>query len=213
MPVWIGVDASTKRDSAALVAVSFDKKAQCVRLIAHRVFTPAPGDPIDFEATVEATLHDWRKRYLVRKVWFDPYQMAAVAQRLVKAHVPIEEYPQTIPNLTAATSNLFDLIQSRSLALYSDTGMRLAVSRAIVTESSRGWKIDKTKQGHHIDVIVALSMAALAAVRGQSEPTMICGRASQTRRRIATNNIGTNSPRGFMPLAAVSTGRGSNEAR
>jgi hypothetical protein len=48
--------------------------------------------------------------------------------------------------------------------------MRLAVSRAIITESSRGWKLDKLKQHHHIDVVVALSMAALAAVRGQEKP-------------------------------------------
>jgi hypothetical protein len=42
----------------------------------------------------------------VRQVLFDPYQMAAVAQRLAGEGIPIQEYPQTIPNLTAATSNL-----------------------------------------------------------------------------------------------------------
>jgi hypothetical protein len=47
--------------------------------------------------------------------------------------------------------------------------MRLAVSRAVVSESSRGWKLDKLKQAHHIDVVVALSMACLAAVKGQGE--------------------------------------------
>jgi phage terminase large subunit-like protein len=170
VPVWIGVDASVKRDSTALVAVTYDKKAQVVRLVQHRVFTPSAGDPINFEQSVEQTLLEWYRRYSVRKIWFDPYQMQASAQRLTKQHLPLEEYPQTIPNLTAATSNLFDLIQARTLALYPDAGMRLAVSRAIVTESSRGWKLDKTKQHHHIDVIVALSMACLAAVRGQSEP-------------------------------------------
>ena len=127
---------SMKRDSTALVAVSFDKKAQMVRLVQHRVFTPAPGDPIDFEHTVERTLLEWRQRFVLRQVLFDPFQMAAVSQRLAKAHVPIEEYPQTVPNLTAATSNLFDLIQSRGIALYSDAAMRLAVSRAIIVESS-----------------------------------------------------------------------------
>ena len=145
LPVWIGVDASVKRDSTAIVACAFDKKTNCVRLVQHRVFTPTPGAPIDFEGTIEATLLDWRKRYLVRKVWFDPFQMVSVAQRLQKAHVLIEEFPQTIPNLTASTSNLFDLIQARSLVLYPSSAMRLAVSRAIVTESSRGWKIDKTQ--------------------------------------------------------------------
>jgi phage terminase large subunit-like protein len=107
---------------------------------------------------------------VLRKVYFDPFQMVAVAQRLARAHVRIEEYPQTIPNLTAATQNLYDLIQSRALVLYPDAAMRLSISRAVIVESSRGWRLDKLKQAHQIDVIVALSMACLAAVRGQSEP-------------------------------------------
>ena len=107
---------------------------------------------------------------MLRAIWYDPYQMQASAQRLAKAGMPIEEYPQTVSNLTAATSNLFDLIQNRSIALYSDAAMRLAVSRAIIVESSRGWRLDKLKQQHKIDVVVALSMACLAAVRGQGKP-------------------------------------------
>ena len=101
LPVWVGVDASTKRDSTALVAVTFDKKTQCVRLVQHRVFVPGSGDPIDFEATVERTLLDWRQRFVLRQVLFDPFQMASTAQRLAKADVPIEEYPQTVPNTRA----------------------------------------------------------------------------------------------------------------
>jgi phage terminase large subunit-like protein len=166
VPVYVGVDASTKRDSTALVAVTYDKGSQCVRLVAHQVFTPTPGDPIDFEQTVERVLLDWRHRFLLRAVWTDPFQMAAVAQRLAKAGIKIEEYPQTVPNLTAATSNLFDLIQERRLVLYPDANMRLSAARAIIVESSRGWRLDKLKQSHKIDVIVALSMACLAAVQG-----------------------------------------------
>ena len=45
--------------------------------------------------------------------------------------------------------------------------MRLAASRAVLVESSRGQRLDKTKQAHHIDVIVALSLAALAAVKNE----------------------------------------------
>ena len=79
--------------------------------------------------------------------------------------MPVEEYAQTVPNLTAATSNLFDLISARQLVLYPDAEMRLSISQAIIVESSRGWRLDKMKQAHKIDVVVALSMAALAAVR------------------------------------------------
>ena len=125
----------------------------------------------DICGVVERTLLEWRQRFVLRQVLFDPFQMAAVSQRLAKAHVPIEEYPQSVPNLTAATSNLFDLIQSRGIALYPDAAMRLAVSRAIIVESSRDWRLDKLKQQHKIDVVVALSMACLAAVRGQGKPS------------------------------------------
>jgi hypothetical protein len=50
--IWVGVDASVKRDSTALVACTYDKKSKIVRLVAHRTFTPSPEDPIDFEGTV-----------------------------------------------------------------------------------------------------------------------------------------------------------------
>jgi phage terminase large subunit-like protein len=92
-----------------------------------------------------------------------------VMQRLVRMGIPVSEYPQTVPNLTAATSNLFDLISARQLVLYPDAGMRLAASRAIIVESSRGWRLDKLKQQHKIDSIVALSMAALCAIQEQSK--------------------------------------------
>ncbi len=165
MPVWVGVDASTKRDATALVACTYDKPTKSVRLVAHKVFTPTPGDPIDFEATIEATLLDWHKRFRLRQVLADPFQMASTIQRMVRAHLPIEEFAQTVPNLTAATANLFELISGRNILLYRDDAMRLAASRAVIVESSRGWRIDKLKQAHKIDVIVALGMAALAATR------------------------------------------------
>jgi phage terminase large subunit-like protein len=168
--VWIGVDASVKRDSTALVGCSYDQKAKVVRLVAHRVFVPSASEPIDFEL-VENTLLDWAKRFRVRKIYFDPFQFVSTAQRLEKAHIAIEPYAQTVANLTAATQNLYDLLQSRSIVLYPSTEMRLAISRAIIVESARGWRLDKLKQHHHIDIVVALSMAALAAVRGQSEPS------------------------------------------
>jgi phage terminase large subunit-like protein len=106
---------------------------------------------------------------MLRKVYFDPFQMVSVAQRLARAGVKVEEFPQTVPNLTAATANLYDLIASRSLVLYPDAPMRLAISRAVMHESARGWRLDKLNQAHKIDVVVALSMACLAAVRGQGE--------------------------------------------
>ena len=166
LPVWVGVDASVRQDSSAIVAVTY--KDDVVRLVFHRIFTPSPNDPINFE-DIEATLLDLQKRFSIRKVLFDPYQMVATAQRLAKAGVKVEEFPQNVPNLTAASQQLFELVQGQALVCYPSEAMRLAASRCVAIESSRGWRITKEKQSHKIDVIVALAMAAYAAVQGHNE--------------------------------------------
>jgi hypothetical protein len=169
LPIWVGIDASVKHDSSAVVATTWDKKSQVVRLIFHRIYQPAPDDPLDFEATIEATVLDLRKRFRVRKVLFDPYQMVASAQRLARQGVKMEEFPQSVPNLTAASQNLFELLQGRTLILYPNADIRLAMSRAIAIETARGWRIAKEKQNHKIDVVIALAMSALASVRSPGE--------------------------------------------
>jgi phage terminase large subunit-like protein len=169
LPVWIGLDASVKRDSTAIVVVTFDQQAQKVVVVNHRIFQPSVKEPLDFEATIERTLHDLMRRFAVRGVFYDPYQMASVAQRMQAAGVPMREFPQTSGGLTEIGSNLYELIKGRGLIAYADAGLRLAVSRAIAVETSRGWRIAKEKVSHKIDVVVALAMASFAAVRGSRE--------------------------------------------
>jgi hypothetical protein len=94
--------------------------------------------------------------------------MAAVAQRLQAGGVPMKEYPQTVANLTAIGSNLYELIKGANLIAYADDGVRLAISRAIAKETPRGFQITKEKSSHKIDVVVALAMAAYAAVQHQA---------------------------------------------
>ena len=170
LPIYVGIDASVKHDSTAIVAVTWDEKAQVVRLVCHRVFQPSPDDPLDFEGTIEATLVDLYKRFAIKKILFDPYQMQATAQRLFRAGLPIHEFPQSSPNLTAASQNLYELILNSNLLAYPDAGMRLAISRAVAIETPRGWRIGKDKSTHKIDVVVALAMACHAAIQSQSEP-------------------------------------------
>ena len=159
LPIWVGVDASIKHDSTAIVAVTWDKKNQLARLVYHRVFQPSPEQPLDFEATIEAVLLELKRRFRLRVTLFDPWQMQATAQRMARAGLKIEEFPQSSPNLTAASQNLYELIQSGQLSVYPDAAMRLAVSRAIAVETPRGWRISKTTASHKIDVVVALAMA------------------------------------------------------
>jgi phage terminase large subunit-like protein len=169
LPVWAAVDASVKHDSTAIFAVSFNSKAKQVKLVTHRVFTPSPDQPIDFGA-VEEAVFDLHRRYQLRKVLYDPFQLASTMQRLAQRGVRVEEFPQSVPNLTAASQGLYDLIMSQGIVAYADAGLRLAISRAVAVEGSRGWKISKEKASHKIDQVVALAMACHAATQSVSEP-------------------------------------------
>ena len=164
LPVWAAVDASVKHDSTAIFAVSFNSKAKQVKLVTHRVFTPSPDQPIDFGA-VEEAVFDLHRRYQLRKVLYDPFQLASTMQRLAQRGVRVEEFPQSVPNLTAASQGLYDLIMSQGIVAYADAGLRLAISRAVAVEGSRGWKISKEKASHKIDQVVALAMACHAATQ------------------------------------------------
>jgi phage terminase large subunit-like protein len=165
LPIWIGVDASTKRDSTAIVACTYDHAPGKVALAWHRVFQPSPDDPLDFEAMVEASI-EWLSRcFRVEECRYDPFQMVASAQRLAAQGIPMVEFAQTVPNLTEASSNLYELVKFANLTVYADAAMRLAVQRCVAVESPRGWRISKGKVSHRIDVIVALAQAALGAVQ------------------------------------------------
>jgi phage terminase large subunit-like protein len=172
LQISVGVDASVKRDSTAIVCCTYDEEKKLVRLVWHKVFQPSPEHPLDFEATIERTLLDLRERFYVAEIRYDPYQLVAVSQRLAAQGLPMVEFPQTLPNLTEASSNLFELLKSRNLAMYPDAEMRLAASRAVAIESSRGWRIGKEKQAHKIDSIVALAQAALGCVKQAGSGTV-----------------------------------------
>jgi phage terminase large subunit-like protein len=189
-PVWVGVDASVKRDSTAIVAVGWDDKAKRVRLVWHRIFVPRKCDPIDFEEMIEQTILDLRQRFLLRRCHYDPYQMQASAQRLRRLGVQIFEYPQSVPNLTRSSQCLYELIKSQGITLYRDDDIRLAVQRSVAVESTRGWRIAKDKTSHRIDVVVALGMACVAAVKwGQRERLTPIGVpiAYENGQRVASN--------------------------
>src|SRR5262249_34861887 len=131
---------------------------------------PSRSDPLNFEDTFETALLQYKRRFRIRKILYDPWQMVSVGQRLTKAGLPMEEFPQTVPNLTEASQNLYDLIKGRNLIVYPHPELRLAVSRAVAKETPRGWRIGKDKQTHKIDVVVALAQAALAAMKAGYAP-------------------------------------------
>lgn len=163
--LYLGVDASVKHDSAAVVGVTYDPEIGKVILIRHRIWQPTARDPLDIDHTIGAFIRELNRGYYLGIVHYDPYQLHDLSGRLRSDGVPMVEYAQSVPNLTAMGTNLYELISAGNIILYPDATMRTAASHAVALQTARGWRIAKEKTSFKIDPVVALAMAALAAVQ------------------------------------------------
>jgi phage terminase large subunit-like protein len=159
--IFVGVDASTKHDTTAVVAVRWN--AGKVELVDHRIWTPSPEEPIDLEATVEGYLRTLRQGYAVRAVKADPFQLHSIIGRLALEGLAIEEFPQTPANLTRMGEALLGLLNGKNLRVYPSDELRAQAMNTSAEESTRGWKISKQTGFRKIDSIIALAMACVAA--------------------------------------------------
>lgn len=171
IPLTIGIDVGIKHDSAAVVACHYDRQAGKVVLANHRIWQPSPQEPLDIEGTIETHLVSLWENYRVRKVYYDPYQFHRSAQTLTSEGLPLEEFPQTVANLTQMGQNLYELIKGGNLLSYQDDQLRRAISQAIAKETPRGWRLSKKKSAHRIDVVIAMAMACLGSLEEPEEPT------------------------------------------
>jgi phage terminase large subunit-like protein len=159
-PVFVGVDASTKHDTAAVVGLI--RKDERLILATHRIWTPSADRPLDLEATIEAYLRDLHQHYDVQQILCDPYQLHRSITTLKAAGLRIEEFPQTTANTTRMGQVLFDLLKGRTLRLYPDDEMRRQALNTVAIETPRGFRIAKERASRKIDCIAALSMACCA---------------------------------------------------
>ena len=165
--LFIGIDASVKHDSTALVCVKYDRDTDNLILADYRIWVPSPGSPMDLEATIEfylRKLQGWNTS--IEKILVDPFQMHRSITALQQAGLPIEPFPQTLPNLTLATETLYSVLNNQRLRLYDAPDLRRHVLNAASIETSRRFRLTKEKQSLKIDGAVALSFACVAA--GQS---------------------------------------------
>jgi hypothetical protein len=168
-PLWIGVDAGTKRDAAALVACTYNDQRDVVELVHVREWRPKLLTKITGGMDLDATIGD-EIRWLdenagrIREVRYDPWQMAALAQSLEKSGVNMVEMPQTAQR-TEADQALYDSITSRKLRTFDSPKLTAAVRKAAGKETPRGFRLTK-RSGD--DLVVALSMAHFGASKGQS---------------------------------------------
>jgi phage terminase large subunit-like protein len=164
--LWVGVDASVKKDRSAVVSIYRDSAK--VRLGPKRFWQPTAENPMDLEETMEKYLVELHRGYSLRSVYYDPYQFHRSATTLKKKGLPMVEYPQTVPNLTEIGQNIYDLVEYENIALYACKDLRLEASCAIGKETGRGIRIAKEKSTQKIDQIVALAMASNGATKANT---------------------------------------------
>lgn len=171
-PLYVGVDASTKHDASAVVAVRWE--GERLALAHHRIWRPSPEHPLDLEQTIERELRDLHARYAVKAMVCDPYQLHRSITTLASAGLPIQEFPQTVPNTTRMGQALFDLLNGKTLRCYPAADLRSQALNTVAIEGPRGFRIAKEKAAHKIDAIVALAMACVAALdAGRPSPLQI----------------------------------------
>jgi len=161
--LYVGVDASTKKDRSAVVSVYRDGNK--VKLGPKRFWQPTSSDPMDLEETMEAYLLELNRGYSLLSVKYDPFQFHRSATTLAKKGLPMEEFPQTAGNLTEMGQNLYDLVEYGNIVLFACEDVRYEATCALAKETGRGLRIVKEKSTQKIDQIVALAMAALEAVK------------------------------------------------
>lgn len=163
--VYAGADASTKRDTSAVVAIARLPGTDRLRVVDHRIWQPTPEDPMDIENTIQAFVVDLSRRFTLERLLFDPTQLhqAGTALRNLLGDDVIQELPQTQGNCTLMGETLWTLVSHRNLSVYRDPAMRQQALNTVAVETSRGFRIAKDKAAKKIDAIVALSMACVAA--------------------------------------------------
>jgi phage terminase large subunit-like protein len=162
----LGADASTSRDSTALVGVSFNQEMRTRDVIYSRIWKPVKDGKakptIDLDMTIKAEIIRLSKTGKVAAVLYDPYQLHAIATDLIKQGVHMIEFPQTNQRIESDMA-LHDAIVGRTIRHYGDPELTEHIRNASAKESPRGYRLDKTTTTRKIDGAVALSMAAFRA--------------------------------------------------
>ena len=158
----VGIDIGYSHDSSSVVGVY--READKVILGCHKCWIPTKKNPIDIEETVEKYLKELHKNFNVESFNYDPYQFHRSGVSLTKEGLKMCEYPQTTDRLVEAGENLYSLIKGRNLVVYKDREIRDHILKAIAKESTRGFRLIKSKQSERIDLAISLAMSCVKAV-------------------------------------------------
>ena len=94
LDLYIGIDASTKRDRTAVVSVFWGRDKR-LYLGPKRFWQPSKEDPLDLERTVEDFILELDDVHNIEAVNYDPYQLHRSGMTLENKGIRMQEFPQT----------------------------------------------------------------------------------------------------------------------
>lgn len=158
--VVLALDGSFNSDATALLlaSVSLQPHMQPVGL-----WEPPVGDsdyrvPVEeVEDRIRAVCRQWK----VREIVADPFRWTRTLQILEKEGLPVVEFPWSHSRITPATTDLFNACINGAVTHNGDKDLARHIGNAVVNESERGVRLDKSKRGstRRIDLAAAAVMA------------------------------------------------------
>lgn len=166
----LGVDASYAHDMTAVVSVyvrSVDDGKGGRTLVYHlgpwKVWQPEKGVDFNISKTAGEYIRALADGYSVRDILYDPYQFHDLGLALKEEGLRAEPYKQTIPNVTLMGNLLCEGLRNRQFRFTANKLIREQMSQVSIQKTPNGEVLKKDKQRKHIDWVIALAMARVAA--------------------------------------------------
>lgn len=170
LPVFIGLDASTKHDSSARVAVQWQGPTLVVAAkLWERPIDAATGLPVDSwrvpGGEIAEDLREWHRGFNLIAVGYDPAFITWLAADLEAEGLPMQEFPQTNSRMCPPTTAVYQLIVEGRLQHEHDPALARHIASAVEMTTLEGkTRLGKGKdrrgRSRRVDGAIALLMAA-----------------------------------------------------
>lgn len=160
----LGLDAATKDDTCAVAGVGHSKVLLRYEQIYFKLFRPDGKVPISLTKTVLPLLIALHRTNRIKAVYYDPFQLAAIAELCRKEGINMVEFPQM--SLREASDTFFyECVKGKNIVHYGDKDLQEHVTNAvaIVKPDRDTIRLDKKNSRRKIDGAVATSMALYGA--------------------------------------------------
>jgi len=160
--VIVGADASLSGDCTALVVVGYNRELDITYEIETHIWTPPKDGKLDYEETIAPMMEAILKRYRVRSVAYDHYQLHDMMTRAKKKHPRVDffDFEQGKSRLEADTA-LLTRMQQDKFRHSGNRELREHVQNAVaVASGDDAIRIRKREEKMPVDGIVAVSMAS-----------------------------------------------------